>query len=203
MNLLSPVMRLEVGGTEVFHRVRGPVVLVAPRTAEVDLTVIAAALPALRRWRLRWVNGDDPVQRAQLAAGNNLLVLADLTEPWVGELLTSVQVPVIPVGVRGSYAVGGWRDVVRRRLQRTDDRPRVAVRFGEPLQLPTDPAAAVEVVTAACQRLVAEDETTWWQSLRANPAADQAPPAGGWRSLWERTGPMPRGGPVTRRRIWE
>lgn len=79
MNLLSPVLRLESGGTEVFHRVSGPVLLVAPHTADLDGAVIAAAVPGARRWTLRAAGGDGPVQRAQLAAGNSLVVLADST----------------------------------------------------------------------------------------------------------------------------
>ncbi|MGJ3509767.1 hypothetical protein [Enemella sp. A6] len=201
MNLLSPVLRLESGGAEVFHRVRGPVLLVAPHTAALDAAVIATALPGKHRWQLRAATGDGPLQRAQVAAGNSLLVLADLTEPWVGELLTETELPIIPVGVRGARAVGGLRDIVRRGLPRPDDRPRVAVRFGAPIRATGTPQQVAEQVAAACARLVAEDETTWWQALRTDADRPTAP-QGSWREEWHSTGPMPRGGPVTRRRIW-
>ncbi|NLT28871.1 MAG: hypothetical protein GXX86_00195 [Propionibacterium sp.] len=201
MNLLSPVLRLESGGTEVFHRVSGPVLLVAPHTADLDGAVIAAAVPGARRWTLRAAGGDGPVQRAQLAAGNSLVVLADLDEPWVADLLADTDLPIIPVGVRGARAVGGLGDIVRRGLPRPDDRPRVAVRFGSPIRRDADPRRTVEKVSAACARLVAEDETTWWDAVRTDQP-DAAPESGGWRDRWHSTGPMPRGGPVTRRRIW-
>lgn len=201
MNLLSPLLRLEVGGAEVLRSLPGPVLLAAVPSAPLDPWVIAAAVPARRRWALRRATGDYVVHRAQLAAGNTLLAIAD--DPWLGELAMSVNVPVIPVGVRGAFAVGDWPDIVRRRIPRGNDRPRVAVRFGTAAELPDDPQQALESIKRACDRLVAEDATTWWESLRSEPIADDvARSADSWRDHWARTGPKPRGGPVTRRRIW-
>lgn len=201
MNLLSPLMRLEVGGAEVLRSLPGPVLLAAMPSAPLDAWVIASAVPTRRRWTLRCATGDSVVQRAQLAAGNTLLAIAD--EQWLAELAVSANVPVIPVGVRGAFAVGDWADIMRRRIPRADDRPRVAVRFGAVAELPEDPQRALASIKLACARLVAEDETTWWESLRGEPVADDAARSSeSWRDRWSRTGPKPRGGPVTRRRIW-
>lgn len=201
MNVLSPILRLEVGGTESLRTLPGPVILAAVPSGPLDPWVIAAAVPARRRWTLRRATGDSVVQRAQLAAGNTLLAISD--EPWLGELAATVGVPVIPVGVRGTFAVGDWADIMRRRIPRTDDRPRVAVRFGASLDLPTDAAQAHATIARECARLVAEDETTWWESLRDEQAVETNTPDGdSWRDRWARTGPKLRGGPVTRRRIW-
>lgn len=211
MSVLSPILQLEVGGAEIFRTLTGPALLVALPSAPLDPWIIASAVPLRQRMRLRRVSDDTVLQKAQLAAGSTLLAVSD--ESWVAELAVSAQVPIIPVGVRGAFAVGDWADITRRRIPRAADRPRVAVRFGSPLALPDNPADAQHVLANACERLVIEDQTTWWESLRTGrdhqatpedgrPTAASPGPGETWRDRWAQTGPMPRGGPVTRRRIW-
>ena len=107
-------------------------------------------------------------------------------------------VPVIPVGIRGTYAAmprgASW--LVR-------GRPRVSVRYGAPI-VPRPGETAREVapkVAAAVRALVAEDETSWWQVQRglADPVT---PPAASWQRIWQEAEPPTPGGLPARPRIW-
>lgn len=107
-------------------------------------------------------------------------------------------VPVIPVGLRGTYAAmprgASW--LVR-------GRPRVSVRYGAPI-VPRPGETARELapkVSAAVRALVAEDETSWWQAQRGSADAD-APPTASWRRIWQQAQPPVVGGPPRRANIW-
>ncbi|MBX6390870.1 MAG: 1-acyl-sn-glycerol-3-phosphate acyltransferase [Frankia sp.] len=119
-------------------------------------------------------------------------------------LAINTGVPVVPVGLRGTY-----RAMPRGRSWPIPGRPQVSVRFGKPMR----PADGEDVrgltarLAAEVDRLVTEDETSWWASLprpvgpdgrRVSPApaaARAAAPAEGggeparWRRIWAATEP--------------
>lgn len=109
------------------------------------------------------------------------------------------QVPVIPVGLRGTYAA-----MPRGSSWPVRGRPRVSVRYGTPIL----PSAQETVrglaprITAAVAALVAEDATSWWEVQRAPspPAVD--PPIGSWRRTWEQSTAPTEGGRPQRPAIW-
>jgi 1-acyl-sn-glycerol-3-phosphate acyltransferase len=118
--------------------------------------------------------------------------------------------PVVPVGVRGSYAA-----MPRGRAWPIPGRPAVSVRYGRPLR-PTpgeDVRGFTRRLSAEVGRLVDEDATSWWESLRraeelpagaigtaATAAAAGAAGAVGrreaepvparWRRVWASTEPV-------------
>ncbi|MGN6613062.1 MAG: lysophospholipid acyltransferase family protein [Angustibacter sp.] len=110
------------------------------------------------------------------------------------------QVPVVPIGIRGSFAA-----MPRGRGWPVPGRPPVTLRFGEPLRPgegegPRELGARIE---AAVGQLVDEDATTWWQAQRraasgATPSTS-GPDVAPWRRVWAQTqAPAVR----THRRIW-
>jgi 1-acyl-sn-glycerol-3-phosphate acyltransferase len=108
------------------------------------------------------------------------------------------QVPVIPVGLRGTYAA-----MPRGSAWPVRGRQRVSVRYGQPIVPgPEDtPREMAKKVTAAVRGLIAEDETTWWETQRAAGVAAPVPVAR-WRRIWQQTAPPVRGGRPPQRRIW-
>jgi 1-acyl-sn-glycerol-3-phosphate acyltransferase len=108
------------------------------------------------------------------------------------------QVPVIPVGLRGTYAA-----MPRGRAWPARGRPRVSVRYGTPIvPLPGEtPRQLAPKITAAVRQLIAEDETTWWETQR-EAGRPVAPPAASWRRIWLQSAPPVKGGRPRVRRIW-
>lgn len=138
-----------------------------------------------------------------LAQGWNVVVYPEGTRsadgwtsrfrPGAAALALSCGAPVVPVAVRGSYVA-----MPRGRSWPAPGRPRVRVLFGDPLRAgPGEDAAALASRTQAeVARLLDEDATDWWSSLRraaegAQPAL-QGPPASSWRRTWESTRPVER-----------
>jgi 1-acyl-sn-glycerol-3-phosphate acyltransferase len=118
--------------------------------------------------------------------------------PGFAALAQRAGVPVVPVGLRGTYAA-----MPRGRALPRRGRPRVSVRYGLPLR-PADgesPAAYAERIQAAVQRLIDEDTTTWWATQRA-AGAGVAPPEASWRRIWQQSEEPAAGGRPRRGRIW-
>jgi 1-acyl-sn-glycerol-3-phosphate acyltransferase len=117
----------------------------------------------------------------------------------VASVAAKLSVPVVPVGIRGTFTAmpqgTGWP---RR------GRPRVAVRYGAALE--PQPAESAEVFTARIHRAVAdlieEDASTWWRvQLGSGPGAADIPEAR-WRRIWQQSEEPTAGGRPRRRRIW-
>lgn len=163
------------------------------------------------------------VCRDLLLAGWNVLVFGEPSrsaDGFVGEFTTDAaqvaidhRLRVIPIGIRGSFAamprgrnrpVLGWPGGGRSGpAGRT--RPRVSVRFGPALAAGDgeSPAEFTRRINRAVKDLIAEDTTTWWQSLRQPDATGPAiPPAGSWRRIWEQSQSAEPGGQARRPRIW-
>ena len=109
------------------------------------------------------------------------------------------QVPVIPVGLRGTYAA-----MPRGSSWPARGRPRVSVRYGEPIL--TGPDETVRQlaprISAAVSALLIEDATSWWTAKRGVDAQALAPPPGSWRRTWEQTEAPSEGGRPRTASIW-
>ena len=150
---------------------------------------------------------------ALLAQGWSVLVFPEGTrspDGWAGEfrrgaahLAVAARVPVVPVAIRGSYAA-----MPRGRSWPVPGRPSVRIRYGTPLgpAADEDAAALTERVCREVARLLDEDDTDWYGSLRR--AVDgTTPPAAGpdaarWRRVWAATAPLGDDRTAARRSPW-
>lgn len=143
-----------------------------------------------------------------LTAGWSLIVYPEGTRSADGSvggfrtgaarLAIEEQVPVLPVGIRGTYAA-----MPRGRRWPTPGRPRVSVRYGEPL-LPTSGETETQLAArmeAAVRRLIAEDATSWWAVQRSS-VEPSSQPAASWRRIWQESEQPVVGGRPTRTQIW-
>ncbi|SDE22930.1 lysophospholipid acyltransferase family protein [Auraticoccus monumenti] len=174
-----------------------------PQRLSVSTRVLApAALRAAARLP-RWLG---PVTSAGAEA---LLVFGDGRpspdgtvgdfDPAVGTLARRTGATVVPVAVRGSFALPARRPGPADLLE--DGGLRVAVRFGTPLtELEGTDQEVAERVRDRVRALLDEDARTWWEHL-TDPAAEPVPTAS-WRRVWSATAPATEGGSGTRRRIW-
>lgn len=128
---------------------------------------------------------------------------------WVGRfrlgaawLAVENQVPVVPIGIRGSYAA-----MPRGRGWPRPGRLPVRIRFGDPIRPGEDesPREFGPRIKDAVARLIDEDSTSWWDATR-RAARGETPDPGGpdaapWRRVWAQTAPPEQG--RKRRRIWD
>jgi 1-acyl-sn-glycerol-3-phosphate acyltransferase len=111
-------------------------------------------------------------------------------------------VPVIPVGIKGSFAA-----MPRGRGWPIPGRPTVAVRYGDPLR-PAEGESARDFaprISAAVSALLDEESTTWWEARRRVAAgtspSQSGPQAARWRRVWESTAPIKSA--ASKRRAWK
>jgi 1-acyl-sn-glycerol-3-phosphate acyltransferase len=116
----------------------------------------------------------------------------------VAEVAVTSQVPVIPVGILGTYAA-----MPRGSRWPVPGRPRVSVRYG-PLIIPRPGEMASELASRtfdAVKKLLAEDAATWWRAQQG--AADvPEPPASSWRRIWQQSDSPVKGGNPPDAKIW-
>lgn len=143
-----------------------------------------------------------------LKSGWNVLVFPEggrtrdgIIQPFhadVAAVAAKLSVPVVPIGIRGAFTA-----MPEGSRRPRSGRPRVAVRYGAPLE--AQPAESAEVFTARIHRAVAdlidEDATTWWQVARSGQGAGEAP-ASRWRRIWQQSEAPTAGGRPRRSRIW-
>jgi 1-acyl-sn-glycerol-3-phosphate acyltransferase len=116
----------------------------------------------------------------------------------VAEVAVSSQVPVLPVGILGTYAA-----MPRGSYWPLPGRPRVSVRYGPPI-VPRPGEMASELVTRifdAVKRLLAEDTGTWWRAQQGSAEVAE-PPASSWRRVWQQSDPPVKGGEPPDTKIW-
>ncbi|MBA8795155.1 1-acyl-sn-glycerol-3-phosphate acyltransferase [Friedmanniella endophytica] len=123
------------------------------------------------------------------------------------ELAIRHRLPLVPAGVRGTYAVlPKGRPWPVRSGRDHPARSRISVGFGPALRPgPGEDVRSVgDQLAAAVTRLIDEDATTWWEAQRhPRPAGESVdPPVGSWRRIWQQTQPPGKGGQRSRRRIW-
>jgi 1-acyl-sn-glycerol-3-phosphate acyltransferase len=103
-------------------------------------------------------------------------------------------VPVVPVGIRGSYAA-----MPRGRGWPRPGRLPVRVRFGPALRAGDgeSPREFAPRIRDAVAELLDEDATTWWEAKRRAAKGETPDPSGpqvaSWRRIWAQTAP-PREG---------
>jgi 1-acyl-sn-glycerol-3-phosphate acyltransferase len=147
-----------------------------------------------------------------LADGWNVVVFPEGTrspDGWMerfrmGAAYLAVEhgVPVIPVGIKGSFAA-----MPRGRGWPIPGRPTVAVRYGDALR-PAEGESAREFapkISAAVSALLDEEATTWWEARKRVAAgtspSQSGPDAARWRRVWEQTAPLRT--PAEKRRAWK
>ena len=107
-------------------------------------------------------------------------------------------VPVVPVGVLGTYAA-----MPRGSYWPVPGRPRVSVRYGSPI-MPRPQDTVTEFgakIADAVKQLLAEDAFTWWQTERGLAEVPE-PPAASWRRIWQQSDPPVKGGKLPELHIW-
>ena len=114
------------------------------------------------------------------------------------EIAVACQVPVIPVGILGTYAA-----MPRGSNWPLPGRPRVSVRYGPPIrsrpgERPEDFAPRI---FAAVKELLAEDAASWWETQRGSAEVAE-PPASSWRRIWQQSDPPVKGGKPQDVSIW-
>jgi 1-acyl-sn-glycerol-3-phosphate acyltransferase len=148
--------------------------------------------------------------REMLAHRWNILVFPEGTrshDGWVGEfrqgaarLCVEEGVQAVPIAVRGTY-----QSMPRGRGWPTNDRKPVSVRIGKPLTPQPGESAHDfnERMRGALARLLDEDRTTWWESIKREAHGETPDPSGPhgarWRRVWEASRPVARSG---RPRAW-
>lgn len=147
-----------------------------------------------------------------LAQGWNIVVFPEGTrsaDGWVSRfrigaawLAVEYSVPVVPVGIRGSFAA-----MPRGRSWPRPGRLPVRVRYGLPVRPgPGETARAFAPrVSAAVAAVLDEDATSWWDSQRRARVGSTPDPTGPaaapWRRMWAHSGP-PRD-PKARLAAWD
>ena len=114
------------------------------------------------------------------------------------ELAVESQVPVIPVGILGTYAA-----MPRGSYWPLAGRPRVSIRYGTPI-LPgpgVTPQEFAPTILEAVKQLLAEDAASWWQTQRGTVEIAE-PPAARWRRIWLQSDPPVKGGKPPEVQIW-
>jgi 1-acyl-sn-glycerol-3-phosphate acyltransferase len=109
------------------------------------------------------------------------------------------RVPVVPVGIRGSYAA-----VPEDARWPVRGRPRVSVRLRSPMRPLAGESAGgfASRMHDEVRRLIEEDASSWWATQRNAESRDLAPPASSWRRIWAQTQAPTAGGRPRRSKIW-
>jgi 1-acyl-sn-glycerol-3-phosphate acyltransferase len=117
----------------------------------------------------------------------------------VAEIAIARQVPVVPVGIRGSYAA-----VPEDARWPGPGRPRVSVRFGPRIRAEAGESAdsLAGRLHDEVRRLIEEDASSWWVTRRNAERPRVPPPTSSWRRIWEQTQAPTAGGRPRRAQIW-
>lgn len=226
--LLRSRLTLDVHGVDDLGDPGGPALIVTNYSSPADPDLVLAILPAAWRSRAavvlpeatsRWwrplrrtVSAPErPGERVAelLGAGRHVLCFPEgrrsrdgFLAPFHSEI-TSVaiaqRVPVLPVGVRGSYAA-----VPEEARWPVRGRPRVSVRFGPLLRADAGESAGgfASRLHDEVRRLIEEDASSWWETQRNAGSPPVAVPTSSWRRIWEQTQTPTAGGRPRRAKIW-
>ncbi|WP_152363600.1 hypothetical protein [Microlunatus speluncae] len=199
--LLHPAARatlaLETYGAAELRRHTEPLIFLVGDGQRVDRSLAVSGLPRTLRRRTVAVPELRQAERL-LGRGWNVVVSGD-DPAGVAAVAVRLRVPIIPVGVRGTVAA-----VEPGRLLPRPGRPRVAIRYGLPLEPAIGETPAVLAVRAAqaVRSLIAEDSATWW-AVRRHRVDEAATAPGGWRRTWQQTERPLIGGRRAPRKIWQ
>ncbi len=199
--LLQPAARatlaLETYGSAELRSRTGPLIFLVGDGQRVDRTMAVTGLPATLRRRTVPVTDDRQATRL-LQRGWNVVV-SGADQPGIAAVAARLRIPIVPVGVRGTVAAIEPGRILPRR-----GRPRVAVRYGLPVQpeVGETPAVLAERAAQAVRQLIAEDAATWWY-VRQHRSDDRATAPGGWRRTWQQTERPLIGGRRPPPKIWQ
>lgn len=114
------------------------------------------------------------------------------------QLAVEGHVPVIPVGILGTYAA-----MPRGSYWPVPGRPRVSIRYGAPISpRPAEtPQQFGPKIAEAVKQLLAEDAASWWRTQRGTARVPE-PPAASWRRIWQQSDPPVKGGKLPEVHIW-
>jgi 1-acyl-sn-glycerol-3-phosphate acyltransferase len=114
------------------------------------------------------------------------------------EIAVAGEVPVIPVGILGTYAA-----MPRGSNWPVPGRPRVSVRYGSPIRSRPGETSTdfTPRISEAVKKLLAEDAASWWETERGSAGVPE-PPASSWRRIWQQSDPPVKGGKPQDVPIW-
>jgi 1-acyl-sn-glycerol-3-phosphate acyltransferase len=114
------------------------------------------------------------------------------------EMAVAGRVPVIPVGILGTYAA-----MPRGSNWPVPGRPRVSVRYGQPIRSRPDETFTdfAPRIFDAVKKLLAEDAVSWWEAQRGSAELPE-PPTSSWRRIWQQSDPPVKGGKPQYVPIW-
>ncbi len=197
---LRPLADLRVSGLERLTGIDGPVILAANHAHDLDGRLIGDACPPRLRPSVL------PPALALRARRSVLLFPEHGVSPdsTVGRfhddaaaLAQAHQVPIVPVAVRGTFALprtGGTR-AVRSRTHL------VFVRFGDPIPTGRTIGATTGRLRDAVVALLREDASTWWETATSAPV-DDGEAGDSWLVTWDALEPVARTDAAERARIW-
>ncbi|PID51020.1 MAG: hypothetical protein CR980_00550 [Propionibacteriales bacterium] len=188
---------LSVRGHKELIGLTKPVIVVANHPSVLDQAILLGLLP--RRWQVR---AGDPERL--LAKHKSVIIFPEGETSKRGDLQRfsslaaslAIQhsVPIVPVAIRGTFSL-----VPILRIRSLSDKPRVTVRFGQPIH---PHRVQVDELTHSLRdailNLLAVDELTWWETLSQRPRAGiVTEPVAPWRRIWQQTKPIEQ-----RKTIW-
>ena len=200
LHRLRPLVDLRTAGLERLAAVPGPVIFAANHAHPLDARIIADACPG----RLR-PSALSPV--VALSLGRSVLMFPEhgiSPDSTVGRFHQDAAttalahgVPLVPVAIRGSFALPHVGGPARVRAQRRT----VLVRFGDPVAAAGGSLEMTESLRDAVVALVEEDAASWWDTATAGvPTAH--PDGDSWLVTWQGLEPVRRPGAAERPRIW-
>jgi len=197
---LRPLVSLRTAGTERLAAQPGPVVFAANHAHPLDARIIADACPAR-------LHPSALPPAVALRVGRSVLmfpehgVSPDSTvgrfHPDAASLARSLGLPLVPVAVRGSFALPHAGGLSAVRAQQAP----VMVRFGDPVPLAGDDEAVTAALRDAVVALLEEDASTWWDTATAATPGPRSQPDS-WLVTWQGLEPVRRPGGAERPRIW-
>ncbi len=195
-NLRRQLILSVTGHNELIGLTR-PVIVVANHPSVLDQAILLGLLP--RQWQVRAGDPDRLLSKhkstiifpeGETSKGGDLQPFS----PLAASLAIQYSVPIVPVAIRGTFSL-----VPILRLRSLSDKPRVSVRFGQPIH---PHRVQVDDLTHflhdAILNLLAVDELTWWETLSQRPRAGiVTEPVASWRRIWQQTKPIEQ-----RKTIW-
>ncbi len=181
---------LSVRGHKELIGITKPVIVVANHPSVLDQAILLGLLP--RQWQVR--SGE---AERLLAKHKSVIIFPEGETSGRGDLQQfsslaaslAIQhsVPIVPVAIRGTFSL-----VSILRIRSLSDKPRVSVRFGQPIhpsRMQVD--ELTHSLRDAILNLLAADELTWWETLSQRPRAGiVTEPVSSWRRIWQQTKPV-------------
>lgn len=196
LDLVARRFDYHVAGLELLEGVPLPLVFAVNQQGPMDFTVLSSILPTRMRTTQRRAD------RA-LSKGRSVVVFSNdpLAPRRGGEFSDEIthlalqhNIPIVPVGVHGTFNVGALLKVG------LSTKPQVSIRFGAPIYAHGRPIPETTREVQACvEALLRKGEVTWWDSRRrSDPDLNDVVPQARWLRSWE----LSASEPPHRSRVW-